>query len=89
MTARQSKIAGLQAALQRNFANADIAWETLNLAGSGITYAGMRSFPDGNKRLAVLGDRVLELVISQEWYESGDIRGENLLLILPILANQY
>lgn len=52
-----------------------ILWEALQAAGSPIRSAGLRVFPDGNKRLAVLGDTVLELVLIGNWYDSGDDRG--------------
>lgn len=57
-----------------------ILWEALQAAGSTVRSAGTRRFPDGNKRLAVLGDTVLKLVLVGEWYDSPDARG--------ILANR-
>lgn len=52
-----------------------ILWEALQAAGSTVRSAGTRRFPDGNKRLAVLGDTVLKLVLVGEWYDSPDARG--------------
>lgn len=52
-----------------------ILWEALQAAGSTVRSAGTRRFPDGNKRLAVLGDTVLKLVLVGEWYDSLDARG--------------
>ena len=52
-----------------------ILWEALQAAGSSVRSAGPRRFPDGNKRLAILGDAVLKLVLVTRWYDSGDMRG--------------
>ena len=52
-----------------------ILWEALQAAGSSVRSAGPRRFPDGNKRLAIIGDTVLKLVLVTRWYDSGDIRG--------------
>ena len=52
-----------------------ILWEALQAAGSIVRSAGPRRFPDGNKRLAMIGDTVLKLVLVTKWYDSGDIRG--------------
>ena len=58
-----------------NFNDPLILWEALQAAGSTSRSAGTRRFPDGNKRLAVLGDTILKLVLVQEWYDSADVRG--------------
>lgn len=56
------------------FSDRLILWEALQAAGSPVTSAGTRRFPDGNKRLAVLGDAVLKLVLVAEWYDGADVR---------------
>ena len=62
------------------FADPIILWEALQAAGSGITWAGTRHFPDGNKRLAVLGDTILQLVLVNDWYDTAYDRG---ILVFP------
>ena len=52
-----------------------IFWEALNAPGSGITSIGTRRFPDGNKRLAMLGDAVLKSALLQDWYVGSQARG--------------
>ena len=59
----------------RTFSDPLILWEALQAAGSIVRSAGPRHFPDGNKRLAIIGDTVLKLVLVTRWYDSGDIRG--------------
>ena len=57
------------------FSDPLILWEALQAAGSTVSSAGTRRFPDGNKRLAMLGDTVLKLVLVAEWYDGADVRG--------------
>lgn len=53
-----------------------ILWEALNAAGSNIMGAGGRVFLDGNKRLALLGDSILKSALLDNWYITGQTRGE-------------
>lgn len=66
---------GVERIIGYSFTDPLILWEALQAAGSGVTSAGTRRFADGNKRLAVLGDTILELVLVEEWYDSADVRG--------------
>ena len=72
-----------------NFKNVLYLWEALQAPGSVVrsgslegiptTYHSMmfRRFPDGNRRLAILGDTVLKTALIEDWYKSGDARGMN------------
>ncbi|KAL9070902.1 MAG: hypothetical protein Q9161_004544 [Pseudevernia consocians] len=51
-----------------------ILWEAMQAAGSNVRYAGDREIMDGNKRLAVIGDTVLQLVLAEQWYNGGTSR---------------
>ena len=68
-------VRGVQSIIAYDFNDHLILWEALQAAGSCITSAGTRRFPNGNKRLAILGDTILKLVLVSEWYESADTRG--------------
>lgn len=52
-----------------------ILWEAMQAAGSNVRSPDDREFADGNKRLAVIGDTVLQLVLAEEWYSGGTVRG--------------
>ena len=52
-----------------------ILWEAMQAAGSNVRVAGGRKFVDGNKRLAVIGDTVLQLVLAEKWYSGVTSRG--------------
>ena len=72
-----------------NFTDPLKLWEAVQAAGSGNISAGTRHFPDGNKRLAVLGDTILRLVLVKEWYDSTDARGiSNLLPFTCLLSDR-
>lgn len=54
-----------------------ILWEALQAPGSIGNYFGRRRLPDGNKRLALLGDTALKLVLLREWYNGDGNRGKS------------
>lgn len=68
-------IAAVQAIIVHEFNDPSLLTESLQAAGSQITFAGTRAIPDGNKRLALLGDTVLKLALLDHWYERGGSRG--------------
>ncbi|KAL8947092.1 MAG: hypothetical protein Q9222_006589 [Ikaeria aurantiellina] len=65
----------VQTMIDYNFTDSFLLWEALQAAGSTVVTAGGRIFPNGNKRLAVLGDTILQLAICEDWYNSGLPRG--------------
>lgn len=58
-----------QRLIGHKFDNTQVLWEALSAAGSAS------SAPDGNKRLALLGDVVLKFVVLNNWFKSGKPRG--------------
>ena len=76
-----------QLSIGYNFKNTQYLWEALQAPGSvvrsgsvegvGTEYhsVGFRRFPDGNRRLAILGDTVLKLALVENWYRGGEVRG--------------
>lgn len=70
-----SKVGGIEAIIGYTFDDPLKLWEALQAAGSGICSAGDRRFADGNKRLAVVGDAILRLVLVEDWYKSLSVRG--------------
>ena len=69
------KIGGAEANIGYTFNDPLKLWEALQAAGSGNCLAGDRRFADGNKRLAMLGDAILKLVLVEDWYNSLFVRG--------------
>ena len=70
------------------FKNPGILWEALQARDAPGGYLRGRNLTDGNKRLAMLGDTALKLVLLNRWYREGHSRGkliliqsENMLLI--------
>ncbi|KAI4266327.1 MAG: hypothetical protein L6R38_008818 [Xanthoria sp. 2 TBL-2021] len=65
---------GAQSIIGYAFRDRFLLWEALQSAGSPVLLAGGRNIPNGNKRLAVLGDTVLQLVLVEQWYAGGQAR---------------
>ena len=84
-----NKIRGVEATIGYDFTDPLILWEALQAAGSGIRFAGTRHFPDGNKRLAVLGDTILQLVLVQDWYDSAEVRGIVVFGYIAVVPASY
>ena len=81
-------VSKLQGRLRYRFKNAQFLWEAVQAPGSIVRSGelacagterhsvGFRRFPDGNRRLAVLGDTVLKLALVEDWYKDGrTVRG--------------
>lgn len=61
------------------FQNRFLLWEALHCTEP-ITPTFMtteRRFAEGNKRLAVVGDRVLDLLLTMKWYHTWEARSEH------------
>ncbi|KAK1472398.1 hypothetical protein CCUS01_05782 [Colletotrichum cuscutae] len=63
------------------FNTRSLLWESLQTAGSGVRTAGDRSIIDGNKTLALLGDKVLgtllvDAMVRENLVARGDIDAE-------------
>jgi hypothetical protein len=71
-------IEGLESILGLSFTDKHVLLESLLTPGCGIARAGARSCPDGNKRLAVLGDTVLKLLVITDHYDTGAPRRKTL-----------
>ena len=77
----------LQNIIGYRFTNAEFGWEAVQAPGSLIRLGelnarglirhspGWQRFPDGNRRLAVLGDTVLKLALVEDWYQGDAVRG--------------
>lgn len=66
--AARVKITELEKIIEYTFKDKVKAWEAIQLPGNGFA---TRFIHNGNKRLAVVGDLVLDLIMSEEWYRSG------------------
>ena len=77
METAQMKVAvnGVESIIGYVFDDRFLLWEALQAAGSPVVHAGGRSFRNGNKRLAVLGDTVLQLALVEQWYAGEQARG--------------
>lgn len=72
-----TKVREVQNIIGYTFEDHFILWEALQAPGSITRLFGRRNMPDGNKRLAILGDTIMKLVLIEEWYEGAEDRGKN------------
>lgn len=68
-------VAELEKKIGYTFTDKDVAAEALQLAGNGTTVVGGRVVLNGNKRLAVLGNLAVDVVLCSSWYEDGGSEG--------------
>lgn len=68
-------VQGVQNVIGYTFADPYLVREAVSAAGS-IVAAGPRRFPNGNKRLALLGDTILQLALAEDWYDGTEPRGK-------------
>jgi hypothetical protein len=66
---RAAKVQACEELLVHTFGNKDTIWEALEIGGN-----GKRCLPEGNKRIAIVGDRVLDLVLAEEWHARDERR---------------
>ncbi|KAH7031870.1 ribonuclease III domain-containing protein [Macrophomina phaseolina] len=53
------------------FTNTNLMEEAILAAGASVSDPAIRGDPKGNKRLALVGDAVIQLVILDKWYWGG------------------
>jgi len=71
-----SERADLERKLCHIFADPNLLWEALQAAGNGVALIVERKVEDGNKKMAMLGDSILQLAILKDWFGSGESRSE-------------
>jgi dsRNA-specific ribonuclease len=68
-TYKADALADAQMMISYNFTNTELCWEALQAKAAG-------GYAEGNKRLALVGDAVLRLLIIKSWYTTGDRTGK-------------
>lgn len=66
----------LERKLGHIFADPNLLWEALQAAGNGVVQIGERKIEDGNKKMAMLGDTILQLAVLNDWFDSGKSRSK-------------
>lgn len=75
---KMDRIHGVEAIIGYQFTETSMIWEALQAAGSGVYAIGNRYLYKGNKGLAVLGDKVLDLALALAWHEAAGAPGNKL-----------
>ncbi|KAF2137433.1 uncharacterized protein K452DRAFT_278680 [Aplosporella prunicola CBS 121167] len=71
------------------FKNPNYLWEALQAHGSHVTKIDGRFIGEGNKRLALVGDSVLRLVLLGDWYPSSFYTAGATPVLVKLLSNEY
>lgn len=75
-TKKKASMDAVEDILKWYFIQPDILWEALQAPGSGATISGDRTITsEGNKRLALVGEAWMKLMILRDWYSEGTPRG--------------
>ena len=77
----------LQRQLHYTFHDTHLLEEAFIADGAVNTRNDLDGPPSGNKRLALIGDAVLQLSVLDEWFPSGDTTGERILSVLIDIAD--
>ena len=80
-------ITSVEAVLGYTFTDRNCVWEALQAPGSGVSVAGNRQIPEGNKRLALKGDAAIRNVIIEDWFSTHRPRGRTLLALKELPQN--
>lgn len=78
LTQREATIEAVESIIQYKFTNSSLLWEALHTNSQHPTIGGQPIPPDGNKRLAIVGDAVMQLVLAADWYRGSTNRGKTL-----------
>lgn len=72
---KTAAIEAVETLIQYKFKETELLWEALNTGPVASPGQLARPNGDGNKRLAVIGDSVLQLALAEDWYKGGTSRG--------------
>ena len=72
---KSKALSDVQAIIDYHCQDTDFLWEALQACGTHCDCTGMPTPPDGNKRLAVVGDAALKLALMEDWYHTGLVKG--------------
>ncbi|KAI4237253.1 MAG: hypothetical protein LQ349_002008 [Xanthoria aureola] len=69
-----NKTHACEAAIGYKFQDPWLLWEALQAAGPPVSHLGIPRYEAGNLRLAIVGDRILDLLLALHWYPTGQKR---------------
>ncbi|KAF2278992.1 ribonuclease III [Westerdykella ornata] len=77
----------VESILHYRFSNHDLLDEALLAAGTTVSRRDIQGNPQGNKRLALLGDSIIKEVILEHWYLSGETTEEGTNEVINLAKN--
>ena len=76
LSEKSIRIHAVETLVRYRFHNPALLWEALQGRTIMIDIAGERVPPDGNKRLAIVGDGAIRLVLAETWYPGNTSKGK-------------
>ena len=75
LSEKDIRIHAVETLIWYRFHDPALLWEALQGPTIMIDIAGERVPPDGNKRLAIVGDAAIQLVLAETWYPGETSKG--------------
>ena len=72
---KTATIQAVETLIQYKFGNTELLWEALQSSKVLVDSTGAKVPPDGNKRLAIVGDAAMQLTLAEGWYKGIRSRG--------------
>lgn len=76
LSEKSVRIHAVETLVRYRFHNPALLWEALQGPMVMVDIAGNRVPKDGNKRLAIIGDAAMQLVLAETWYPGGTSKGK-------------
>lgn len=75
----ETAVSGVERIIAYTFSDPSLLWEALQAPGSNVFQAGDRQISnEGNKRMAILGDKWMDFIIVTDWFMENLPRGKAL-----------
>ncbi|KAL2040772.1 hypothetical protein N7G274_006230 [Stereocaulon virgatum] len=84
---KASAIRAVETLIQYKFHKTDLLWEALQTSKMSALSTNARLLPEGNRRLAIVGDAAMQLALAEDWYRTSDTRGQFSNIIRNVGSN--
>jgi ribonuclease-3 len=74
---KAAAIGAVETLIQYKFHDTELLWEALQTTKVLLGNARAAVPPDGNRRLAIVGDAAMQLALAEDWYRTSDSRGRS------------
>ena len=75
---KAAAIRAVETLVQHKFHDTDLLWGALQTSKVSVDSTKAMLLPDGNRRLAIVGDAAMQLALAEDWYRTSASRGSSL-----------